>query len=164
MKSNRNYLINSIKAFNIDNIPVVTCVKDSDIDLYKNKFASYDITFIKDSDVYDTPMDNPWYKQQLIKLNFWKLNISKFILQMDSDSFFIRNFYISDLVPPVENGKIKKLLLKDNSGREIEKPIENIVISNSLIDARIHFLHTTDPFYIIHDGLIWKVIDDYRFL
>lgn len=92
------YLINSIRAFNVDNIPVVTCVKDSDIDLYKNKFALYDITFIKDSDVYDTHIDNAWYKQQLIKLNFWKLNISKFILQMDSDSFFIRNFYISDFL------------------------------------------------------------------
>lgn len=92
------YLLNSIKAYNVDNIPVYTCVKDNDIEIFKEKFASYDVTFIKDSDVYNTPVSNPWYKQQLIKLNFWRLGISKFVVQMDADSFFIRNFHISDFL------------------------------------------------------------------
>jgi FkbM family methyltransferase len=91
-------LVNSIRAYNVDNIPVYTCVNDGDIEQFRERFADYDITFIKDSDVYNTPVNNPWYKQQLIKMNFWKLGISKYVLQMDSDSFFIRNFRVSDFL------------------------------------------------------------------
>jgi FkbM family methyltransferase len=94
-------LVNSIRAYNVDNIPVYTCVKDEDIEIFKEKFADYDITFIRDSEVYNTSVRNPWYKQQLIKMNFWRLGVAKFVLQMDSDSFFIRNFRVSDfLVSP----------------------------------------------------------------
>jgi FkbM family methyltransferase len=91
-------LLNSIRAYNVDKIPVYTCVKDSDFELFEQTFKNYDVTFIKDSDVYNTPVNNAWYKQQLIKMNFWKLGISEFVLQMDSDSFFIRDFRISDFL------------------------------------------------------------------
>lgn len=91
-------LVNSIRAYNVDNIPVYTAVKDEDIDIFKEEFADYDITFVKDSDIYNTPVNNPWYKQQLIKMNFWRLGVAEFVVQMDSDSFFIRNFRISDFL------------------------------------------------------------------
>lgn len=91
-------LLNSIRLYNVDNIPVYTCVKDGDFELFTERFAHHNVTFIKDSDVYDTPVNNPWYKQQLIKMNFWKLGISQFVLQMDSDSFFIRKFRVSDFL------------------------------------------------------------------
>jgi FkbM family methyltransferase len=92
-------LLNSIRTFNIDNIPIYTCVNDGDYDLFVNNFSDYKVTFIKDSDVYDTSnVQNVWYKQQLIKMNFWRLNIARHMIQIDSDSFFIKNFKVSDFM------------------------------------------------------------------
>lgn len=117
------YLINSIKTFNIDNIPVLTCVKDEDFDIFKEKFKNYTfITFLKDSDVYETSVQNPWYKQQLIKMNLWKLKISKIFIQIDADCFFIKNFYIKDFMATEsipytiihENKELKEFFAKHN--------------------------------------------------
>lgn len=91
-------LVNSIQAYNVDNIPVYTCVNDDDIGLFKKTFQNHKITFIKDSDVYATKQTNSWWKQQLIKMNFWKLGIAENMIQVDSDSFFIKNFRISDFM------------------------------------------------------------------
>jgi FkbM family methyltransferase len=91
-------LVNSIQAYNVDNIPVYTCVNDADIDVFKSAFSDRNITFIKDSDVYPTKETNGWWKQQLIKMNFWRLGIAKHMVQIDSDSFFIKNFRISDFM------------------------------------------------------------------
>lgn len=92
------YLINSIKAYNMDNIPIYTCVNDDDFDLFKEEFKDTDINFLKDSDVYQTEMTNSWYKQQLIKMNFWRTGLLDIMIQIDSDSFFVKNFYKSDFL------------------------------------------------------------------
>lgn len=91
-------LINSIKAYNMDNIPVYTSVNDDDFELFTSKFKDSDITFFKDSDVYKTTLVNSWYKQQVIKMNFWRLKLVDVMIQIDSDSFFIKNFYINDFI------------------------------------------------------------------
>jgi FkbM family methyltransferase len=92
------YLVNSIKAYNIDNIPVYTCVNDDDLEIFKTEFDGYGITFLKDNDVYPNKIENVWYKQQLIKMNFWRTNLLDIMVQIDSDSFFIKNFYKSDFM------------------------------------------------------------------
>lgn len=116
------YLINSINAYNIDNIPVFTCVNDDDLDLFKEEFKLHNITFLKDSDVYKTEVRNPWYKQQLIKMNFWRTNLLDIMIQIDSDSFFIKNFYktdflVDDNIPYTilhENKELKEFFTKNN--------------------------------------------------
>jgi FkbM family methyltransferase len=91
-------LVNSIKMYNIDSIPVYTCVNDDDIELFEQEFKDYSISFFKDSDVFKTGVTNSWYKQQIIKMNFWRLGLVDIMIQIDSDSFFIKNFYISDFM------------------------------------------------------------------
>jgi hypothetical protein len=92
------YLINSIETYNVDKIPVYTSVKDEDYKEFVARFGGRNITFLKDSDVYPTKVTSPWHKQQIIKMNFWKQNVAQNILQMDSDSFFIKNFYKKDFL------------------------------------------------------------------
>lgn len=116
------YLINSIKAYNMDNIPVYTCVNDEDLEIFKAEFADYNITFLKDSDVYPNKVGNVWYKQQLIKMNFWRTNLLDIMIQIDSDSFFIKNFYKSDFIAAEnipytiihENKELKEFFAKHN--------------------------------------------------
>lgn len=120
-------LINSIKAYNVDNIPVYTCVNDNDIDLFKKNFTDYPITFIKDSDVYKTSQTDGWWKQQLIKMNFWRLGLAKFMVQVDSDSFFIKNFRVSDFMVDEntpytilhENKELKQFFVKHNKDNSL---------------------------------------------
>jgi FkbM family methyltransferase len=119
-------LINSIKAYNVDNIPVYTCVNDGDIEVFKKNFDGSGIVFIKDSDVYQTTQTDSWWKQQLIKMNFWRLGIANNMVQIDSDSFFIKNFRVSDFMVDEntpytvihENKELKEFFVrnkKDNS-------------------------------------------------
>jgi hypothetical protein len=115
-------LVNSIKAYNMDNIPVYTSVNDDDFELFKKEFSEYDITFFKDSDIYKTNFNNSWYKQQVIKMNFWRLDLLDIMIQIDSDSFFVKNFYITDFmatdtVPYTilhENKELKEFFAKYN--------------------------------------------------
>lgn len=115
-------LINSIKAYNVDNIPVYTCVNDADFEVFSKHFINKGITFIKDSEVYITQETNNWWKQQLIKMNFWRLGIAKHMVQVDSDSFFIKNFRVSDFMvddnTPYtilhENKELKEFFAKNN--------------------------------------------------
>jgi hypothetical protein len=93
-----DYLINSIKEYNKDDIPVYTSVNDSDIDYFKSKYSEYDITFFKDSEIYNSNIVNGWYSQQIIKMNFYKMRIVDNFLQVDSDSFFIHDFYLNDFM------------------------------------------------------------------
>jgi hypothetical protein len=92
------YLINSIEKYNVDKIPVYTSVRDDDYLTFVNRFKDKKVTFLKDSDVNPTKFSSPWHKQQIIKMSFWRQNVARNIIQMDSDSFFIRNFYKNDFL------------------------------------------------------------------
>lgn len=115
-------LVNSIKAYNMDNLPVFTSVRDEDFNLFKSEFEDENITFLKDSDVYQTQTTDPWYRQQMIKMNFWRLDLLDVMIQIDSDSFFIKNFYKSDFMATDtdpytvlhENKELREFFAKNN--------------------------------------------------
>lgn len=116
------YLVNSIKEYNKDSIPVYTSVNDEDFNIFEKKFENYDITFYKDSEIYTSSIKNGWYDQQCIKMNFYKLGLVDNFLQIDSDSFFIQDFYINDFIvndgiPYTilhENKELKEFFAKTN--------------------------------------------------
>jgi hypothetical protein len=93
-----DYLISSIKEYNKDDIPIYTAVNDTDINYFKNRYSEYNITFFKDSEIYNSNILNGWYSQQIIKMNFYKMGLVDNFLQVDSDSFFIQDFYLSDFM------------------------------------------------------------------
>jgi len=86
-------LAESIKIYNMDNIPFYISVPKNDYKLF-SQLA--DVNIVIDEDIYT--LDNNWEAQQIIKSNFWKLNITENYLCLDSDSYFIKPFYISDFL------------------------------------------------------------------
>lgn len=90
-------LIESIEHYNRDNIPLVISVNDEHFEKlpfqYHQKYKVY-----KDSDITTTTIKEGWRYQQIIKASFYKLKISKNYVALDSDSLFIRDFYISDFM------------------------------------------------------------------
>lgn len=90
-------LLKSISIHNKDNIPVIISVNDEDFDdlpsEYHKKYKVY-----HDSEIVDTTITDGWRYQQIIKSNVYRLNICENYVCIDSDSIFIRDFYISDFM------------------------------------------------------------------
>lgn len=96
-----NTLIKSIDKHNVDNIPVYISVNDEDYDFFKaNLSTSHKL--IKDSTIYKTNVTDGWRYQQIIKTQFYRLNVCENYLCIDSDSKFIKDFKVSDFMYDLE--------------------------------------------------------------
>lgn len=93
----------SIDKYNVDNIPFYIVAPKEDISLIQksiiNGTENYIIKFFNDEEFLENDsLNNGWLDQQVIKLRFYKANVCDFYLMLDSDSYFIRDFYISDFM------------------------------------------------------------------
>lgn len=86
-------LLESIKKYNLDNIPFYISVPKSDYNLFSQLDG---VSLILDEDIFH--LNGGWVSQQIIKSNFWKLDISENYVCLDSDSQFIRPFTFSDFM------------------------------------------------------------------
>jgi hypothetical protein len=97
-------LIESIKKYNKDNIPVYISVPKVDEDLFKNNIDTDYVNLILDEEIVQfvyTPEQQReigWFLQQIVKSSFWKLDVCENYVCLDSDSYFIRDFYVSDFM------------------------------------------------------------------
>lgn len=91
-------LLNSINEHNKDQIKIFVSVNDEDFTLFNNNFSSFNINLIKDSDIVTCELKNPWIYQQIIKSQLQKINIAENYVCLDSDSYFIKDFYESDFM------------------------------------------------------------------
>jgi hypothetical protein len=71
-------------------------VPKKDITLFKS-IETTNIVLIEDESVYDGPAPG-WMQQQIVKSMFYKLNLAKNWVCIDSDSYFIKPFFISDFM------------------------------------------------------------------
>jgi len=89
--------IESIKHFNKDNIPYYVSVPSNEIEFFKNNIDCSYVNLISDDDIYHVNTQN-WTTQQIVKSNFWRLDLCENYVMLDSDSYFIKDFYISDFM------------------------------------------------------------------
>jgi len=90
-------LLDSIIKFNTDNIPFYISVPDKDITLFKSVLGDTGYIIISDETIDDTNVDG-WIGQQIIKSQFWKLDLCENYVCVDSDCFFIKPFHITDFM------------------------------------------------------------------
>ena len=89
-------LLDSILRYNKDNLEFYISVPNCDIELFKKELGTDGYTLINDEDI---DVDNQgWKGQQIIKSQFWKLGLCKNYLCVDSDCFFIKDFYKKDFM------------------------------------------------------------------
>jgi hypothetical protein len=98
-------LAESVKKFNVEKIPFYVSVPTHEVGLFEQHLAKIDVQIITDSHIIE---QNPNIKlndfnllpgnlaQQVVKSEFWRLNIAKSYLCLDSDSVFIRKFHMND--------------------------------------------------------------------
>lgn len=95
-------LKNSVDKFNKDKVPFYVVCPAVDMGcfiLLKNENEAYEYKVISDEELLGMGNEHhkqDWYSQQIIKLEFYKLKFLKHWLSLDSDCYFIREFYIKD--------------------------------------------------------------------
>ncbi|GHV04407.1 hypothetical protein FACS189485_09730 [Spirochaetia bacterium] len=94
----------SIDRFNVEKIPFYISCPQKDRLLLETRTVTgkeeYELRFVTDEQILslDTDYEQSWYTQQIIKLSFYKLNICNFYINIDSDAYFIKDFFISDFM------------------------------------------------------------------
>jgi len=89
-----------------DNIPFCIVCPKKDLEIFKTELITgketYPIHLITDEEVIDKlglyMQKQDWHFQQIIKLGFYKMNLCMHYSIIDSDCYFIQNFYTSDFM------------------------------------------------------------------
>jgi hypothetical protein len=105
-------LAQSIKQYNVERIPFFISCPQSDRALFEAQLSGFEVTFINDEDIIQS---NPRHSienfekipghlsQQIIKSEFWRLNLCQSYICLDSDCQFIRPFRQSEFINDVGN-------------------------------------------------------------
>lgn len=91
-----NKLLDSVKKFNKDGLPFYISVPKEDLDLFKQVLGTDGYVLIQDEDIHHN--NRGWKGQQIVKSQFWKLGLCQNYVCVDSDCFFIRDFYERDFM------------------------------------------------------------------
>lgn len=92
-------LLESIKKHNRDNIKYYISVPAEDFSLFMDSLDMTNTAYLmKDELIYETDIKTKYINQQIIKSSFWKLGLCENYVMVDSDSLFIKDFYISDFM------------------------------------------------------------------
>ncbi len=92
-------LFESIRKHNKDKIPFYISVPMEDMHLFQDMLGlSSDYILISDKDIVGENMAQSWKSQQVVKMLFWKTGLAENYVVIDSDSYFIRDFYIKDFL------------------------------------------------------------------
>ena len=92
------HLVESINKHNKDNIKVYLSIPKKDIELFKNSINTTNCEIISDEDVVKSNITQNWYTQQLVKMKFSEFEVCKNYFWIDADSYFIKDFYLSDFM------------------------------------------------------------------
>lgn len=91
-------LLDSIKWHNKKRIPFFISVPKEDVLLFKSVLGTDGYVLISDEEIMHESLYQSWKNQQIVKMMFWKLGISTNYVVLDSDSYFIRDFNVSDFI------------------------------------------------------------------
>jgi len=100
-------LADSVDRFNIDNISFYMSVPQKDLGLFRDEFQDNKCILLTDEEIIDRTIEvfgeipgyfSPSIFQQLIKLEFWRMGKARNYAWIDSDSYFIKDFKISDFM------------------------------------------------------------------
>jgi hypothetical protein len=100
-------LAKSIEQFNVDRIPFYVSVPASDMALFQSHLNGMAVELLVDEDIVaaNPAIDKLAFaklagniSQQIVKSEFWRLNVSQTYLCLDSDCIFIRPFKTGDFM------------------------------------------------------------------
>lgn len=102
-------LAESIQNFNIEGLPFFVSVPSHDLPLFSKHLSGFDVELIADEEIIQSnsniDLDSLFrlpgnISQQIVKSEFWRLDISSAYLCLDSDAVFIRPIHASEFMTP----------------------------------------------------------------
>ena len=168
-------LVLSIDKYNTENIPFYVSVPKADLPLFLTELGGTTAKLISDEEIIEK---NPHisqekvnllhgnFSQQIVKSEFWRLNLSETYLCLDSDSVFIRPFTTelflsSDSTPytVIDEGReildialySRKISVLDNFYRE-SKQFQKIF-------GRVGRCYSFGPNPLIWSQLVWESLE-----
>jgi len=92
-------LLESVERHNKENIPFYISVPSTDVPLFKNVLGERSTyILITDEEILGANLEQSWMNQQIVKSSFWKLKNCFNYVMIDSDSYFIRDFFVKDFI------------------------------------------------------------------
>jgi len=100
-------LVDSVSKHNKDRIPFYISVPEEDLNLFKNALLHKEIILFNERDILRANPKlnlNTFYqidgslRQQVVKSEFWRLNLCDNYLVLDADCVFIKDFFESDFI------------------------------------------------------------------
>ena len=157
----------SINKHNVDNIPFFVSVPDGDL-VEANRILP-DVTIVSDKDIVGEVPSN-WFTQQLVKASAWKLLECDNYLCLDSDSYFIRDFGVSDFIYDDDTPYTVCHEQKDLWDWSVDKhAMLTFDPKKSFVEDRLKVMgvfnrsgriYDFGPSPIIWSSTVWKTLDD----
>jgi hypothetical protein len=100
-------LVKSIRKHNNENLPLYVIVPREDLSSFQDKLGTDDVNYVEDEDILSITLGlsrkkiathPPAIMQQVVKSEFWRLGFADNFLIIDSDSYFIKTFGLSDFM------------------------------------------------------------------
>ena len=100
-------LVKSITEHNRNELPVYVIVPKVDTTAFRERLGDQNINYLEDDDILQITMRfsgskkielPPVIMQQVVKSEFWRLDLAENYLIIDSDSYFIKDFTIRDFM------------------------------------------------------------------
>ena len=91
-------LLESIYKYNCDNLNIIVSCPKNDRALFINTLGTENYELVNDEDYCQLKYINGWASQTPIKLSAFKVLDSINYLILDSDTFFIKDFFTDDFI------------------------------------------------------------------
>jgi len=113
-------LYESIQKYNKDNIPFYISAPNTEKEQLENVIGIKGYEFVPDESIWNFKyqMDG-WRSQQIIKSNVWKAVDTENYICIDSDQFFINDFYVKDFIHP--SGTLYSVVHENKEVQQYEK-------------------------------------------
>ncbi len=167
-------LAKSIQKFNDESIEFHVSIPLQDYKLFLSHLSALDVVLHTDEDIIAAAgMSMPRVlklggssSQQVVKSSFWKLGLSTCYVCIDSDSFFIRPFGISDFLIPDgtpytmldEGHNLLEDAIRHGRPRIVEAFVKEAVLVQSLF-ARQGKPYSFGPFPLVWHRAVWESLE-----
>ena len=168
-------LVKSVNQYNRDNLQFYISVPAEELSLFQNRLGTENLLLLSDEKIIAAnPAINitayqalPGHiSQQIVKSEFWRINPQENYVCVDSDSRFIRDFYLSDFV--ASDGFPYTVLHEDKSYAHFCLT-HNLERSNEdFVKLKQRFMEYFDrngvdynfgPFPVIWNAQVWKDLE-----
>lgn len=168
-------LVKSIRCFNRDNLPLYISVPDADLAIFQSKIGTADVHWLSDEDIIsaNSSISMAAYQalpghlsQQIVKAEFWRINPFENYVCVDSDSRFIRDFYLGDFVSTDGNpftvmheGKSFTHFCLTHNLEQANKDFNNYKARFRAFFGRHGIDYNFGPFPVIWSAKVWRDLE-----